>query len=182
MAEKVAAALHWPISAPYYAPSGVGDQLFAFEVTAVTVLGTASLLYMPFKHGLRSATLAGSVAPVVWLGALATIVTASPETRFALPLVLFGIAGCAALLRSRPRARWVAAAVIAVLVVFAIGVKGLAHEASPGGVSRLFAVGRGGGWRGRVVKDSWPWAEMGVEKTSTRTRTTSRERAYGLAA
>lgn len=67
VAEKVAAALHWPISAPYYAPSGVGDQLFAFEVTAVTVLGTASLLYMLFKHGLRSATLAGSVAPVVWL-------------------------------------------------------------------------------------------------------------------
>jgi len=49
-------------------------------------------------------------------------------------------------------------------------------------VCRLFAVGRGVGRRGRVVKDSWPWAEMGVAKTSTRTRTTSRERAYGLAA
>lgn len=44
---------------------------------------------------------------------------------------------------------------------------------------------RGWAWRwpaGRVVKDSWPWAEMGVVETPARTRTTSRDRAYGLAA
>jgi uncharacterized membrane protein YccC len=52
-----------------------------------------------------------------------------------MPLVLFGIAGCAALAGRRLSKRWVAGVVIAVAVVFAIGAAGLRHPAAPGSAS-----------------------------------------------
>jgi len=135
LAEKAAAALHWPLSFPYFAPAGAGDQLFALLVTTVAVVGVASLVHAGSTLGFRSTSTAVWVALVVWLGSLATIITPSPETRFAMPLVLFGIAGCAALAGRRLSKRWVAGVVIAVAVVFAIGAAGLSHPAAPGSAS-----------------------------------------------
>lgn len=132
MAEKAAAVLHWPLSVPYYVPTWSGEQLFAVLVTTVAVVGVASLLQAQSTSGFRSASLAVGAALLVWLGSLATIVTSAPETRFAIPLVLLGIAGCAALAGRRVSERWAAGAVIAVVVVFAIGAAGLSHPAAPG--------------------------------------------------
>jgi hypothetical protein len=130
--EKASAALHWPLSTPYFAPDGAGDVAFALLTTAVAVIGVAALVHVRSKSGLRSAPVAVWVALVVWLGSLATIMTSQPETRFALPLVLFGIAGCALLVRGKMSIRWVAAAFIAVALVFASGTAGLSHPAPPG--------------------------------------------------
>lgn len=135
MAEKAAAALRWPLSTPYFAPIGAADQIFALLVTTVAILGVVSLVYAQSKSGFRSAPVAVWVALAVWLGSLATIVTSAPETRFALPLVLFGIAGCASLFRGKQSIRWVVGAFIAVALVFAIGRAGLSHPALPGPAS-----------------------------------------------
>ena len=109
--------------------------MFALLVTTVSVLGVVSLLHAQSKSGFRSAPVAVWAAFVVWLGSLITIVTPSPETRFALPLVLLGIAGCSALVRWGLGTRWTAGAVIAVVVVFAVGTLGLSHAAAPGPTS-----------------------------------------------
>jgi hypothetical protein len=68
--------------------------------------------------------------------------TSATEPRFALPLILLGIVGCAALVPvrwsdavRRPERRWVIGTVVAALVVFAIGSNALSHPAPPGGVS-----------------------------------------------
>lgn len=135
VAEKAAAALHWPLSAPYFAAPGARDQVFALLVTLVTVLGFLALVQAQSASGLRSAPLAVWAALAVWAGSLITIVTPSPETRFALPLVLFGIAGCATVVRGRLGSRWLAVACLAVALVFAIGTIGLSHPAAPGPTS-----------------------------------------------
>ena len=135
LAEKAAAGLHWPLSAPYYAPTWSGEQLFAVLLTTVAVVGVASLVQAQSTSGFRSAPLSVVAALLVWLGSLATIVTSAPETRFAMPLVLLGIAGCAALAGRGVSERWAAGSVIAVVLVFAIGVAGLSHPAEPGPAS-----------------------------------------------
>ncbi|MEP7192358.1 MAG: hypothetical protein ABI903_05780 [Actinomycetota bacterium] len=135
LAEKAAAVLHWPPSAPYFAPTWAGEQVIALLVTTVAVMGVASLVYTGFRSGIRSAPLAIWAALLVWLGSLATILLSAPETRFAMPLVLLGIAGCAALAGRWPGNRRVASAAIAIVVVFAIGTAGLSHPAAPGEVS-----------------------------------------------
>jgi hypothetical protein len=131
-AERASAALHWPLSTPYFAPTGAADQMFALLVTTVAVLGVVSLVHAQVGSGSRSSVLPVWAALAVWLGSLASVVTSPPETRFGLPLVLIGIAGCAVLVRGRLSSRWVAGAVIAVVVVFAIGTLGLSHPAAPG--------------------------------------------------
>jgi len=151
VAEKVAAVLHWPLSGPYAAPTGAGDLMFALLVTVVTVVGAVSLARAHTQaqtlaqtlaqttRGFRPAPVAAWAAGAVWLGSLITIITASPETRFAVPLVLLGVAGCAALVGGRPsrrwNRRWIAGAGMAVAVVFAIGLLGLSHPAAPGSAS-----------------------------------------------
>ena len=139
--EKVASALHWPLSAPYFVPRGAGDLVFALLTTAVAVVGFAALVHAQSWSGFRCAPVAVWVAFVVWLGSLATIMTSQPETRFALPLVLFGIAGCSLLVRGRLSIRGVAGAVVAVAAVFAIGTVGLSHP-SPGPVSPATCAAR----------------------------------------
>lgn len=132
LVEKAAAALHWPLSAPYFAPTGASDLIFALLVTTVAVLGIVSLVQAQSNSGFRALPVAVWVALAVWLGSLITIVTPSPETRFAMPLVLFGIAGCASLVRRKQSIRWVVGACMAVALVFAIGMVGLSHPAPPG--------------------------------------------------
>jgi hypothetical protein len=124
------------LSAPYFAPTGFGDKIFALVVTSVAVFGVVSLVHAGYESGFRSSPVAVWVAWVVWLGSFATISTSAAEARFALPLVLLGIAGCARLTRLRLGGRWVAAAVTAVFVVFAVGAVGLSHPAAPGPVTQ----------------------------------------------
>ncbi|MQA33318.1 hypothetical protein [Modestobacter roseus] len=130
-AQKVGAALHWPLSTPYLTPAPGVDVVFAVLVTAVSVAGVAALLRLSTRE--RGRTTLGRVAVLlVWLGSLATLVTSATETRFALPLVLIGVAGCATVVAGgRPQGRsawwWVAGTVVAVAAVYAVGVAGLQH-------------------------------------------------------
>ena len=131
-AQKIAAAVHWPLSTPYTVPAPGGNALFALIITAVTVGGGAVLLRATLRSG-RGATVAQAAAAIVWLGSLATLVSAATEARFAVPLVLFGIAGCAMLASGPmrlPRARagaWVAGSLVAVAAVYGVALTGLQH-------------------------------------------------------
>ena len=57
--EKVSAALHWPLSTPYFAPHGAGDLVFAAFTTAVAVMGFAALVHAQSRSSFRSAPVAG---------------------------------------------------------------------------------------------------------------------------
>ncbi|TYP89829.1 hypothetical protein [Blastococcus xanthinilyticus] len=133
-AQKVGAALHWPLSTPYTAPAPGVDGLFALLVTALAVTGSAVVLTRLVRRGARP-RLGTVAAALVWAGALVGLVTSSTETRFALLLVLLGVAGSALLATAAlgpdraatPGRAWVAGTVVAVLAVYALGVTGLQH-------------------------------------------------------
>jgi len=81
----------------------------------------------------RNVSLAQAAAVIAWTFSVATLVTSTTEARFALTLILFGIAGCALLAAegfrlsgTAPRA-WVAGTLVAVVAVFGIGHVGLGH-------------------------------------------------------
>jgi hypothetical protein len=131
-AQKVGASLHWQLATPYAAPSPGVNAVFALLVTAVTVIGAAALLRRTVRMG-RDVPLAQAAAVIAWTFSVATLVTSTTEARFALTLILFGIAGCALLaaegLRlpgTAPRA-WIAGTLVAVVAVFGIGHLGLGH-------------------------------------------------------
>lgn len=133
--EKLAAVMHWPLAAPYFGPTGSWDTVFALLVTTVSLLGAVALVCVQAKTGFRHAPVAVVVAGAAWIASAATVVTSTPETRFALPLVLFGVVGCAAATRVWLGLRWGGVAVAAVALVFAAGVLGLSHSAQPGNVT-----------------------------------------------
>lgn len=133
-AQKVGAALHWPLSTPYFVPAPGSDGLFALLVTVVAVVGAMGLVRATFRHGWRAMSLPQAAALIAWAGSVLTLATSATETRFALPLLLVGIAGCALLsaegsgVRSSTAGRvWLAATTVTVAVVFGTGVWGLQH-------------------------------------------------------
>ncbi len=128
VAEKLGAVLHWPISAPYHSPAPGPNDVFAFIVTTITVVGSLIVL-----RGIRKADLPKLFLLVIWLGAVWTLATGTPEIRYSLPLVLIGIVGLvvAGAGLMRPSRRWLVGGLI-VLGVFGIGVAGLAHPAPQG--------------------------------------------------
>ena len=132
--QKVGAALHWPLSMPYYDPAPGADGLFAVLVTGIAVLGAVAVLRAAVRRGRRTLSLAQVGVLLVLAGSVLTLTTSATETRFALPLVLVGIAGCALLGTERPdrpvpRADrlWLVGAVVAAGAVFGAGVWGLGH-------------------------------------------------------
>ncbi|WP_405085624.1 hypothetical protein [Microbispora sp. NBC_01389] len=136
LAEKFSAALAWSGSTPYSAPAGVEDFGLLLPIAAVTVCGGTALVAAAVRA--RAGVPRGHAPTVVaaFLGAAATLVTTTTEARFALPVVLLGVAGCALLV---PRALggdarmgrgwWLAAGTVTALVV-AFAVLGLRHPLS----------------------------------------------------
>lgn len=136
---KVGAALHWPLSLPYTSVNPGFDPIFAVTTTLVVVAGTAFLLACrprcagPFPWAHRY------FAAAVVAASVATLAGTATETRFAIPLVLWGIVGVAGIVESGPATlrqhRMIVSVTLAVsaLLVF-LGVLGLAHPAPPGGV------------------------------------------------
>jgi hypothetical protein len=138
--QKVGAALHWPLSTPYFSPAPGADGLVALLVTAVAVVGAAGILRATFRHGWLALSLPQAGLLLAWAGSLLTLTTSATETRFALPLILVGIAGCGlladrgpALPRTRGGRIWLAATVVAVAAVFGAGAWGLQHPLSGDG-------------------------------------------------
>jgi hypothetical protein len=131
--QKVGAALHWPLAAPYDDPAPGVDVLVALLVTATTVVGLAALVHRAVTAG-RHLQLGQVACTLVWLGTAAGLVTSATETRFALSLVLCGVAGCALLAaggavvpRGRSARLWVAGAAVVLVAVYAVGVSGMQH-------------------------------------------------------
>jgi hypothetical protein len=133
-AQKVGAALHWPVSTPYYTDAPGVNFLFALIVTATAIVGAAALLRSTLRQGWSSMGPAPLGVLILWVSSVLSLVSAASENRFALSLVLLGIAGCGLLVADGVRAprsgtgrRWVLVVALAVLAVFAIGATGLQH-------------------------------------------------------
>lgn len=140
--EKVAAALHWPLATPYADSSPGLDALNAAGVTALAVLGCGYLLVAPLRRRPVDPGLVRATARVVAVGAgtVVVLVGSTPETRFALPLVLLGVVGVVAAAGHPPAAfrthpRLLVGALLAVVGVLALGYAGTAHPAPPGDVT-----------------------------------------------
>jgi hypothetical protein len=136
-AQKVGAALHWPLTMPYYTDAPGVNALFALTVTAGAVVGAAALLRSTVRQGWRSMGLARLVVLILWVSSVASLISAATENRFALSLVSLGIAGCGLLVadgvpdvRGRAGRIWVAVVALAVVAVFAVGTTGLQHPFS----------------------------------------------------
>lgn len=143
MAQKVAASLSWSLATPYEAPPSGGIGLMAIAVATVSSVGFLALIWHFFR---RQAGSRGPVIPVllaVWLGSVATLVFATPETRFALPILLIGLIGCA-VATSRVTSRlpmtvvavaWGEGVAVLVVLLLWLGTAGLSHPAPPGDVT-----------------------------------------------
>ncbi|MBN9327247.1 MAG: hypothetical protein J0I87_10095 [Cellulomonas sp.] len=135
--EKLASALHWPLSTPYTVPVPVLDGLFALFVTAVTVLGLGYLLLT--RSSSSCATARRDVGPVLAMAgaSVVAIVGSAAESRFALPVVLAGASGLFLLLQREGTPRFGKTLTISVLVVVMAaavvgGYAGLSSPMAPG--------------------------------------------------
>jgi hypothetical protein len=138
--KKLSATLAWGSYTPYAAPAAIDDSNLILPLAAMTVGGLAVLLLLirrPLATGTRR-------HPVLYaalaLSICVSVMAAAAETRFALPLVLLGIVGCAcgpAVLRDLDRRlvlRWTAATAVGVLLVAVFATRGLSEPMAPGTV------------------------------------------------
>lgn len=139
--EKIAATLFWSFVTPYSNPPGDKSAL-TVVVLAVTALGTVAVVgLLVRRRDWRRAPLLPALIAVL-VGSLVTLAVATPEARFAMPLVLIGILGCVTLIPSRDGAAgrranlvmFLAAAALAA-GLFGLGTVGLAHPATAGDVT-----------------------------------------------
>jgi hypothetical protein len=136
-AQKVAAALHWPLATPYTSGARGANMLFALLVTSTAVVGAAVILRTAIRRGRSGLSVSQVATVVIWSGSVLALVTSAAESRFALPVVLIGVVGLSLILGQglrvpveRTRRRWVLGTLASVAAVFAIGVSGLQHPHS----------------------------------------------------
>ncbi|WP_344503313.1 hypothetical protein [Dactylosporangium maewongense] len=130
LAEKVAAALAWSWSTPYSAAASAEHYELTVPVVLIVATGIVAACRTP---GAR--TLA-----ILAAGVCASLMTSATETRFALPLVLLAVAGCALVTgpagvagETRPRViRFVAVVLVLAAAVAAVAALGVAHPLPPG--------------------------------------------------
>lgn len=128
LAQKLSTALAWSWNTPYGQPAGVENPNAALPIVALTVLGLAALVVT-----VRRAR--DGYALIVLLAALATFVsllTSATETRFALPVVLFGVCGCAVALTHRLSRRSLVAVGAVTAIVLLCAAWGLSSPLPPG--------------------------------------------------
>lgn len=140
---KAAASLHWSFSTPYEHPPGPGTSLMALLVIGVSAAGIVALVRLLTRSGTARSTRLTILSLIgFWVGAIGTLVLSTPETRFAIPLVLIGLIGLLAAIPSplrfsRPAAGTVIAVVIAIalaVVLFVLGKAVLVNPMPPGNV------------------------------------------------
>ncbi|GAA3252950.1 hypothetical protein ACFO1B_45040 [Dactylosporangium siamense] len=126
--EKVAAALAWSFSTPYSTAATAERYELAVPVVLIVAAGIGALCRTPGARALA----------VLAAGVCASLMTSATETRFALPLVLLGVAGCALLAPPawdtgrRVPLRFAATVLVAAAVLGAVAAAGLAHPLPPG--------------------------------------------------
>lgn len=141
--QKAAASLAWSLSTPYEASPDGRLGPVALGVLLLASAGFVALAILLVRGtGGRVARVAPAALGAFWLGSLATLVLSTPETRFALPLLLAGLVGLAVLAgRVRLPRMWrgwaLGAGTAAAVIVLAAGlsivaIAGLAHPSPPG--------------------------------------------------
>lgn len=138
---KAAASLQWSFSTPYGDPPADGVHPMAILVIGVSAGGLVALIACATTVRRDRVRFVPALALLgFWFGALGTLVFATPETRFALPLVLVGLVGLVAIvpksLRRPARSTvWVISVVIALALAVALlaaGCEALGHALPPG--------------------------------------------------
>jgi hypothetical protein len=143
LGRKIGAALLWSPSTPYAATPSLEVTALALLVLLVSTVGITMLTVGWVWHGHRNRHRM-DILLAFTLGAMATVAGSTPETRFALPIVIAGVLGCVAApsLVCAPfrqqRMRIIIAfisAVAAFNIVGMLGLSGIAHPAPPGEVT-----------------------------------------------
>ena len=143
--EKLAGVVHWPLATPYGNPTLGLDGLYAFFITGLTVIGVCVILASTVRtrapwDSERWAYWAVLLAILV--GGIITLVGAEPESRYALPVVLVGLIGCAMIADRASFAewaqggRWVVAALVVLVAITVTAHVALSHPAPPGIVTQ----------------------------------------------
>jgi hypothetical protein len=114
--EKIGAALHWQVSNPYTVPAPRLSAFYAIAVTVATCVGIAAFI--------RSRNVAVIIVAAATIG---TLISGATETRFALVVVMLGIAGCCTVRSLKDR--WVLIPALVAVIIVAFGYSGLAHPA-----------------------------------------------------
>lgn len=131
--QKLTAWLMWTWSTPFHDSYDPTISQLSVLVVVLVVLGAFGWL-QAVRRGdipLRVAATAAATS----LGVVCGAVAATPETRFAMPLVVLGIAGTSLVRFDRMKPRQIAAVTGVVIVVILLGQRGLDHPAPPGGVT-----------------------------------------------
>ncbi|MGJ0387702.1 hypothetical protein [Microbacterium sp. CGR1] len=138
---KAAASLHWSFATPYEHPPGPGTSLMAFLVIGIAASGLVALFWLTTRSWRERTPRLVSLSLVgFWAGAVGTLVLSTPETRFAIPVVLIGLIGVIAAIPSplrftRPRPGTVIAIAIALVLavaLFALGKSVVGYPMPPG--------------------------------------------------
>ena len=137
--DKITASLHWSTATPYALPGGQALRPLGLLVLVVSCVGCVSLVaLLRDRRADRTAPLA-LLALVV--GVTLTLVGAAPEARFALPIVVAGIAGVVAAVSRwwRPGVSWsrplifgVVCAVVLTALVAGLGWRALQYDVPRG--------------------------------------------------
>ena len=141
LTEKTAASLQRASVTPYAHAPGAATSLTALLAVGTASAGLVALVMRAVlaRHDRRWFLVTLSMLGF-WLGSLSALVLSTPETRFALPLVVVGLVGVLAVVpeklpsrqSTRPIVIGVAASVLVTLALFAAGRAALAHPAPPG--------------------------------------------------
>lgn len=141
LARKAAANLHWSMATPYENAPGHTAGPVAVLVILVTALGAAALVLRAVRSRADRNDLISSLAMLAFLiGALGTLVFSTPETRFALPVLMIGTVGLVSTVPplgglARPSRGALIATGSALLLsigLFAAGSEALGHDMPPG--------------------------------------------------
>ena len=143
VAQKVSASMNWTTATPYSdLPDSEPSALTAL-VVAVSVVGIVGLIWLLVRRVVPGVLRFAAPVLGLWAGTVATIGFATPEARFAVPLVVVGVIGAlvvAGALGDRVHVTWRSFAwaggcvVLAAAIVW-LGVSGLAHPGLPGDVT-----------------------------------------------
>lgn len=145
---KAAASLHWSLATPYEYPPDNTWSWMAVLVLAIAAVGLVSLVTHTWRVRQDRMALVTSLGMLgFWFGALGALVVSTPETRFALPLVLVGLIGLVAAVPARVRlvapskAQILGAAVslLLFLALFVAGAEALGHNLPAGGLADVAA-------------------------------------------
>ena len=138
---KIAANLRWSLMTPYENGPDPATSPMTVLVVVVSAWGIVALIMSVIRIRSHRRWLVTTLALLAfWIGALATVVFSTPETRFTLPLVLVGLVGLVSVVPERIRLLAfsrdsfiaVGCALLLTVGVLAAGSEAVGHAMPPG--------------------------------------------------